>query len=138
VTLGLFIGIWTVVTPEIEAALGGGPGRLGLVLTGALVVAAAANTVGGALAERRGTSAALRLTLAWWAVALAVGTVAPAPWGVALGIVMRCPARKRSTWSPTWVRPPPSRTAPATSSDSMRCSTSAGRSARSSPRPSWG
>ena len=88
VTLGLFIGIWTVVTPEIEAALGGGPGRLGLVLTGALVVAAAMNTVGGALAERRGTSAALRLTLAWWAVALAVGTVAPAPWGVALGIVV--------------------------------------------------
>lgn len=88
VTLGLFIGIWTVVTPEIEATLGGGPGRLGLVLTGALVVAAAMNTVGGALAERRGTSAALRLTLAWWAVALAVGTVAPAPWGVALGIVV--------------------------------------------------
>ena len=88
VTLGLFIGIWTVVTPEIEAALGGGPGRLGLVLTGALVVAAAMNTVGGALAERRGTSVALRLTLAWWAVALAVGTVAPAPWGVALGIVV--------------------------------------------------
>lgn len=53
VTLGLFIGIWTVVTPEIEAALGGGPGRLGLVLTGALVAAAAMNTVGGALAERR-------------------------------------------------------------------------------------
>ena len=88
VTLGLFIGIWTVVTPEIEAALGGGPGRLGLVLTGALVVAAAMNTVGGALAERRGTSAALRLTLAWWAVALAVGTGAPAPGGVARGIVV--------------------------------------------------
>ena len=31
-TLGLFIGIWTVVTPEVESALGAGPGRLGLVL----------------------------------------------------------------------------------------------------------
>ncbi len=85
-TLGLFIGMWTVVTPEVEAALGGGPGRLGLVLTGALLLAAWMNTLGGALAERRGTSAALRLTLAWWAVALAAGAVAPAPWGVALGI----------------------------------------------------
>lgn len=87
-TIGLFIGAWTVVTPEVEAALGGGPGRLGLVLTVALVVAASMNTLGGALAERRGTSAALRLTLAWWAVALAVGAFAPAPWGVALGIVV--------------------------------------------------
>jgi MFS family permease len=85
-TLGLFIGMWTVVTPEVEAALGGGPGRLGLVLTGALLLAAWMNTLGGALAERRGTSAALRLTLAWWAVALAAGSVAPAPWGVAMGI----------------------------------------------------
>lgn len=88
VTLGLFLGVWTVVTPEIESALGAGPGRLGLVLTGALVVAAAMNTLGGALAERRGTSAALRLTLGWWAASLAVGSVAPAPWGVALGIVV--------------------------------------------------
>lgn len=87
-TLGLFLGIWTVVTPEIESALGAGPGRLGLVLTGALIVAAAMNTVGGALAERRGTTAALRITLGWWAVALAVGAVTPAPWGVALGIVV--------------------------------------------------
>lgn len=85
-TLGLFIGMWTVVTPEVEAALGGGPGRLGLVLTGALAVAAWMNTLGGALAERRGTSAALRLTLGWWAVALGAGAVAPGPWGVALGV----------------------------------------------------
>ena len=86
-TLGLFLGSWTVTTPEIQDALGGGPGRLGLVLTGALVVAAAMNTLGGALAERRGTSAALRLTLVWWGAALVVGSVAPAPWGVAIGIV---------------------------------------------------
>lgn len=87
-TIGLFIGAWTVVTPEVESALGGGPGRLGLVLTVGLVAAASMNTLGGALAERRGTSAALRLTLAWWAAALAVGAFAPAPWGVALGIVV--------------------------------------------------
>lgn len=87
-TLGTFIGTWTVVTPEVESALGGGPGRLGLVLTAALVVAAGMNTVAGALTERRGTSAALRLTLGWWAVALLAGSVAPAPWGVALGVVV--------------------------------------------------
>ena len=85
--IGVFIGSWTVVTPEIEAALGGGPGRLGLVLTAALIAAGAMNTLGGALTERRGTTAALRLTLAWWTVALALGAVAPAPWGVALGVV---------------------------------------------------
>jgi len=56
--LGLYLGAWTVTTPEIERALGGGPGRMGLVLTGALVLAAFMNTLGGALAERRGTSAA--------------------------------------------------------------------------------
>ena len=86
--LGLYLGAWTVTTPEIERALRGGPGRLGLVLTGALVVAAVMNTLAGALAERRGTSSALALTLGWWAVALAVGAVAPAPWGVALGVVV--------------------------------------------------
>jgi len=85
--LGLFLGAWTVTTPEIERELGGGPGRLGLVLTGALLVAALMNTLGGALAERRGTSAALSLTMAWWATALGAGSVAPAPWGVVLGVV---------------------------------------------------
>jgi MFS family permease len=85
--IGLYLGAWTVSTPEIERALGGGPGRLGLVLTGALVVAAGMNTLGGALAERRGTSSALGFTLGWWAVALVVGALAPAPWGVALGVV---------------------------------------------------
>jgi MFS family permease len=86
-TLGLFMGAWTVATPEVERALGGGPGRLGLVLSAALVVAAGLNTAGGALAEHRGTTAALRATSAGWAVALAVGSVLPAPWGVALAAV---------------------------------------------------
>lgn len=86
--LGLFMGAWAVSTPEIERALGAGPGRLGAVLSVALVVAAGANTVGGALAERLGTTSALRLTLAWWAVALVCGSLLPAPWGVALGVVV--------------------------------------------------
>lgn len=85
--LGLFMGAWTVATPEVEHALGGGPGRLGLVLTISLVAAAGVNTLGGALAEHRGTTAALRLSCAGWAVALAIGSVLPAPWGVALGVV---------------------------------------------------
>jgi MFS family permease len=46
------------------------------------------NTWGGALAERRGTSRALALTLSWWAAALVVGAVLPAPWGVGLGVVV--------------------------------------------------
>lgn len=84
--IGVFIGTWTVVATEIEAALGGGPGRLGLVLTASLAVAAGANTVAGALTERLGTTAALRLTVSAWAVGLALGSIAPAPWGVALGL----------------------------------------------------
>lgn len=86
--LGVFMGAWAVSTPEIERALGGGPGRLGAVLSVALVVAAGANTVGGAVAERLGTTSALRLTLTAWAVALCCGSVLPAPWGVALGVVV--------------------------------------------------
>lgn len=86
--LGLFMGVWTVATPEVERALGAGPERLGLVLSAALVVAAGFNSAAGALAERRGTTTALRLTLVPWAVALAVGSVMPAPFGVAIGIVV--------------------------------------------------
>jgi len=86
--LGVFMGAWAVSTPEIERALGGGPGRLGAVLSVALVVAAGANTVGGAVAERLGTTSALRLTLTAWAVALCCGSVLPAPWGVTLGVVV--------------------------------------------------
>jgi len=88
VVLGLFMGAWTVATPEVERALGGGPGRLGLVLSTAILVAAGCNSIAGALAERRGTTAALRLALSLWATALAAGSVAPAPVGVALGIVV--------------------------------------------------
>lgn len=86
--LGVFMGAWAVSTPEIERALGGGPGRLGAVLSVALVVAAGANTVGGAVAERLGTTSALRLTLTAWAAALCCGSVLPAPWGVTLGVVV--------------------------------------------------
>ena len=46
---GLFMGAWTVATPEVERALGGGPARLGLVMSAALVVASGVNTVGGTL-----------------------------------------------------------------------------------------
>jgi len=88
VAFGVFMGAWTVATPEVERALGGGPARLGLVMSAALVVASGVNTVGGTLAERRGTTAALRGALVAWAVALAVGAVLPAPWGVAAGIVV--------------------------------------------------
>lgn len=88
VALGLFMGAWAVSTPEIERALGGGPGRLGSVLSVALVVAAGANTVGGVLAEHRGTTAAMRLALVVWAAVLSTAALLPAPWGVASGVVL--------------------------------------------------
>lgn len=86
--LGLFMGAWTVATPEIAAAMGGGPARLGAVLSVALILAAGANTVGGAVAEHRGTTVALRLALTVWAVALGAGALLPAPWGVMVGVVV--------------------------------------------------
>lgn len=86
--IGLFLGAWAVTTPEIERALGGGPGRLGAVLTAALVAAAALNTWGGALAERLGTTRALVLTLAGWSVTLVLGALFPAGWGVAIAVVV--------------------------------------------------
>jgi predicted MFS family arabinose efflux permease len=85
-TIGVFIGAWTVVATEIERELDGGPGRLGLVLAGALGIAAVANTIAGALTERLGTTAALRLTLVAWIAGLGLGSIAPAPWGVALAL----------------------------------------------------
>ncbi len=88
VLIGLFVGAWAVSIPEIERALGGGPGRLGLALTVALALAAVANSWGGALAERRGTSRALAITLVTWAVAASLGAFAPAPVGLALAIVV--------------------------------------------------
>lgn len=87
-SIGVFVGVWAVVTTDVQGALQGGPGRLGLLLSVALVGAAAMNTVGGMLAERRGTTAALQLTLACWAASLSAGAFAPAPWGVALGVVL--------------------------------------------------
>jgi MFS family permease len=88
VLIGLFVGAWAVSIPEIERALGGGPGRLGLALTVALGLASVANSWGGALAERRGTSRAMAVTLTIWAVTAAVGALAPAPVGLALAIVV--------------------------------------------------
>jgi MFS family permease len=88
VLIGLFVGAWAVSIPEIERALGGGPGRLGLALTVALGLASVANSWGGALAERRGTSRAMAVALTIWAVAAAVGALAPAPVGLALAIVV--------------------------------------------------
>lgn len=86
--LGLFLGGWTVMTPEVEDALGAGPGRLGLVLSGALLVAAGANVAGGVFTERWGTTRALTTFLVLWSITLLVGSVAPAPWGVAAAVVL--------------------------------------------------
>ena len=48
VLIGLFVGAWSVSIPEVERALDGGPGRLGLALSIALGLAALFNSWGGA------------------------------------------------------------------------------------------
>jgi MFS family permease len=88
VLIGLFVGAWAVSIPEVERALEGGPGRLGLALSIALGLAALFNSWGGALAERVGTSRALMVTLLIWSPAAFLGAFAPAPWGLALAIVV--------------------------------------------------
>ncbi|MFM7068490.1 MAG: hypothetical protein ACKOYM_03420, partial [Actinomycetes bacterium] len=74
-TFGIFFGSWEVVSPELQDALGGGPGRFGLVMSGGLALGAVGNAVGGALTERRGTATAMSWTLWLWAALLAVGSV---------------------------------------------------------------
>jgi predicted MFS family arabinose efflux permease len=88
VVIGVFLGSWTVITPELAEGLGGGEARLGMVLSVALLLAAVVNVWGGALAERRGTAAAMRTTCAAFAAALVGGALLRSPWGVAIGIVV--------------------------------------------------
>lgn len=88
VLIGLFVGSWAVSIPEVERALGGGPGLLGVALTVSLGLAAVVNTGGGVLAERLGTSRAMSLTLAVFAAVAVGGSLAPAPVGLFLAVVL--------------------------------------------------
>ncbi len=88
VIIGLFVGSWAVSIPEVERALGGGPGLLGVALTVSLGLAAVVNAGGGVLAERLGTSRAMSLTLGVFAAVAVGGSLAPAPVGLFLAVVL--------------------------------------------------
>lgn len=88
VLIGLFVGAWAVSIPEVERALGGGPGLLGIALTVSLGLAAVINAGGGIMAERLGTSRALTLALLVFATVALAGSVAPAPVGLFVAVVL--------------------------------------------------
>jgi MFS family permease len=83
---GFFWGAWAVSVAEIKSSLHVSDGQFGLLLSAALLAAAATNAVAGSLAERWGTKTALRRSLIAWAVLLMVGAAVGAP--LALGTVL--------------------------------------------------
>ena len=72
---GAFWGVWAVAAADMERDLGVSHGGFGVLLSVALVGAAIANSVGGALAERLGTGPVLVVALAAWG-ALVLGDAA--------------------------------------------------------------
>ena len=81
-SIGMLVGTWEVATPELSDLLGG-PGQFGVVLSIGLLVGAAATAVGGAWAERRGTSSLLTASLLVWAALVATTAVTPSRWPLA-------------------------------------------------------
>lgn len=77
VLLGGFWGAWAVAAADVERGFGLSHGRFGALLSASLAAAAAANAVGGALAERHGTQRTLCVALALWGAALVAGAAAP-------------------------------------------------------------
>ena len=87
VLFGVFWGAWAVAAADVERALGLSHAGFGLLLSAALVVGAAANAVGGMLAERRGTARMLATALAIWGVLLPLGALARRPIFVAAVVI---------------------------------------------------
>lgn len=83
VGLGVWVGMWAVITADLEGELGLGHGGFGLVLAAALAGSAGANAVAGSLSERWGTGRLLRVGLLLFAAAMTLVGVAVGP--VALG-----------------------------------------------------
>jgi MFS family permease len=83
---GTFWGSWAVAAADIEDSLGLTHGGFGVLLSVALAGAVAANAVGGALAERRGTVPVLAAALGGWGGLLVLAAVVPpaAPFAVLL------------------------------------------------------
>ncbi len=79
VCFGFFWGAWAVSASDIKGSLGVSDGSFGLLLSVALLTAAATNAVAGSLAERWGTQTGLSRSLAGWGVLLATGAAVHAP-----------------------------------------------------------
>ena len=79
VLFGVFWGGWAVAAIELEQALRLTTGGYGLFLSLALVGAALANAVGGAMCQRFGTGRVLGWSLLGWALILALGAAAREP-----------------------------------------------------------
>jgi MFS family permease len=76
--LGLHVGLWAVLIPDVAAACGLGPGALGACLALVAAVGAAALLVGGRLSDRRGrrpvaVAGAVTLAAAFVLLGLAMG-----------------------------------------------------------------
>ncbi len=87
VGLGIWVGMWAVITADIERDLGLGHGGFGAVLAVALAGSAAANAVAGSLSERWGTRRLLRVGLVAFAAAMVLVALAPGPVMLALAVV---------------------------------------------------
>ncbi len=86
VLFGVFWGGWAVAAIDIERSLHLSNGGFGLLLSGALICAAASNAVGGELSERFGTGKVLGSSLLLWAVLLGIGATSRSP--VVLGAMI--------------------------------------------------
>jgi MFS family permease len=87
---GTYWGSWAVSAADVERGLGLSHARFGLVLSAGLAGAALANGVGGALAERLGTSRVLSMSLALWGGLLLTGTAVAdtaVPWALSATLV---------------------------------------------------
>jgi hypothetical protein len=90
VVFGTFWGSWAVAAADIEDSLGLSHGGFGALLSVALAGAVAANAVGGALAERRGTAPVLAASVAGWGglLVLAAALRPAAPFAVLLVVAV--------------------------------------------------
>jgi MFS family permease len=87
VLFGAYWGSWAVAAADVERELGVSHAGFGLLLSAALLIGAAANAVGGTLAERLGTTRLLAVALATWGVLLPFGALAQHPFAIGAVVV---------------------------------------------------
>ena len=84
---GLFWGAWTVSAADVESTLGLSHGGFGLLFSVALAAAAVTNAIGGAIAERHGTSRLLAAGLVAWGSASLLAAFVPGRMWFAMALV---------------------------------------------------